>query len=190
MRDGLRFLFTSVGLAVVVAGATSWALSLNPKWRPPLLALGLVAALALFVRTVVRNPSWMSTFVMQQALNEDLGKARGKAAGSSRVVREAALFADRSEMRERETLPVSNFSILGRGITRASAGVSSIPISGIAGRSVWWGLQPTKSSATAMIHGRFMMCSLTIRRGSAVASRANPETAIASGPVLEDTLPR
>lgn len=79
----------SVGLAVVVAGATSWALSLHPKWRPPLLALGLVAALALFVRTVVRNPSWMSTFVMQQALNEDHPESwraiRARAQGLERV---------------------------------------------------------------------------------------------------------
>ncbi len=79
----------SVGLALVAAGIVCWGASLPQKRRNALLALSILGGLALFVRTVNRNPSWMSTFVVQQTLNQDHPESwraiRARAQGLERV---------------------------------------------------------------------------------------------------------
>ena len=75
----------SVALSLVAAGLTAYVIGWAPRARGVVLALAGIMGALLFVRTVVRNPSWMSTFVVLQTLNEEhpeswrafWGRARG-----------------------------------------------------------------------------------------------------------------
>ena len=61
----------SVGFALVVAGVVRWTGRERPgSLRSMLVVLGVVGA-AFMGRTVLRNPSWMSTYVMLSTLTED-----------------------------------------------------------------------------------------------------------------------
>ncbi len=79
----------SVGLSLVVSGMAAGARSLPPLSRRLALAAAVAVVLAFLVRTVVRNPSWMSTFVVQQTLNQDHPESwrafRARAQGLERV---------------------------------------------------------------------------------------------------------
>jgi Flp pilus assembly protein TadD len=76
----------SVGFALVLAGITPPVLALTPRPRRALLALAFVWWMALFARTVSRNPTWMSTKVVMETLNEEHPEAwraiRGRALGA------------------------------------------------------------------------------------------------------------
>jgi len=77
----------SVGLAFLVAGVADRVATL--RWRRTILAASLVVAGALFVRTALRNPSWMSTFMVQAVLHEEHPESwralRARAQGLERV---------------------------------------------------------------------------------------------------------
>ncbi len=61
----------SVGLALVAAGVVSWtARERRASLHVLLVASGVVCA-AFMMRTVLRNPSWMSTFTMLTTLGEE-----------------------------------------------------------------------------------------------------------------------
>ncbi len=79
----------SVGLSLVVAGLAAPVMGMAPRARGVVLALAFVAGVLLFVRTVVRNPSWMSTFVVLQTINDEHPESwrafRGRALGLERV---------------------------------------------------------------------------------------------------------
>lgn len=79
----------SVGLSFVLAGAVAWATTLGLRLRRVLLAFSLVLALGLFTRTVVRNPSWMNSFMVQAVLHEEHPESwraiRAQAQGLERV---------------------------------------------------------------------------------------------------------
>jgi hypothetical protein len=78
----------SVGLAFVVAGLTTAVLAQPARVRRLVAATAVAAAIALFVRTVARNPSWMSTFVVVQTLSDEHPESwrafRGRAQGLER----------------------------------------------------------------------------------------------------------
>ncbi len=61
----------SVALSFVAAGVTSRILSGGLWVRRSALALSLGVLLLLFVRTVLRNPSWFSTYVVLETLNRE-----------------------------------------------------------------------------------------------------------------------
>ena len=61
----------SVGLAFVAAGVVRWTARERRKSLGMLLAAAGVLCAAFMVRTVVRNPSWMSTFTMLTTLGEE-----------------------------------------------------------------------------------------------------------------------
>jgi hypothetical protein len=75
----------SIALSLVAAGLTARLIRFPPRVRGFALALAVVVGVLFFVRTVVRNPSWMSTFVVLQTLNDEhpeswrafWGRARG-----------------------------------------------------------------------------------------------------------------
>lgn len=77
----------SLGLSLVVAGLTDRALVF--RYRRVLLGLAFLAALALLVRTMVRNPTWMSSFMVQSVLHEEHPESwraiRAQAQGLERV---------------------------------------------------------------------------------------------------------
>ncbi len=79
----------SAGLALVAAGLFSRAAAAPVKVRTMAAAGAMAIGLALFVRTVLRNPSWMSTFVVMQTLNEEHPESwrafRARALGLERV---------------------------------------------------------------------------------------------------------
>ena len=79
----------SVGLSLVVAGLVGPVLALRPAARRALIACAALALVALFARTVARNPAWMSTFVVLQTLNDEHPESwrafRSRAQGLARV---------------------------------------------------------------------------------------------------------
>ncbi len=79
----------SVGLCLAAAGVAAPVLAWPHRPRGAVLAGAVVLLLAFMVRTVLRNPSWMSTFVVQQTLHEDHPQAwrafRARAQGLERV---------------------------------------------------------------------------------------------------------
>lgn len=79
----------SVGLSLVVAGLTPWLLSLPARPRRLGLALVVLWGLGAFLKTVDRNPSWISTFTVVQTLNEEHPESwrsiRGRAKGLERI---------------------------------------------------------------------------------------------------------
>jgi protein O-mannosyl-transferase len=79
----------SVGLSLVLAAVTVPVLSLRVDRRRWLIGAAMLVGVALFIRTVTRNPAWMSTFVVQQTLNEDHPESwrafRARAQGLVRV---------------------------------------------------------------------------------------------------------
>lgn len=79
----------SVGLALVVAGLAGPVLSAEPRTRRWILGAAFAVGLGLFVRTVIRNPTWMSTYVVMQTLNEEHPESwrafRARALGLERV---------------------------------------------------------------------------------------------------------
>jgi tetratricopeptide (TPR) repeat protein len=79
----------SVGLALVAAGLFSRAATAPVRIRRMAAAGAMALGLALFIRTVLRNPSWMSTFVVMQTLNEEHPESwrafRARALGLERV---------------------------------------------------------------------------------------------------------
>jgi tetratricopeptide (TPR) repeat protein len=83
----------SMGLSLVVAGLTAPALGLTPSARRGVVVLVAALGVILFVGTVNRNPSWMSTFVVIQTLNDQHPESwrafRGRAQGLERVGEEA-----------------------------------------------------------------------------------------------------
>jgi len=91
----------SMGLAFLVAGVADWVATL--RWRRILLVASLFAAGALFIRTTLRNPSWMSTFMVQAVLHEEHPESwraiRARAQGLERV-------SDMTEAREAWDLAV------------------------------------------------------------------------------------
>ena len=78
----------SLGLSFVVAGLVPVAASY--PYRRAILSVALLVAGGLFVRTVLRNPSWMSTFMVQAVLHEQHPESwraiRARAQGLERVV--------------------------------------------------------------------------------------------------------
>jgi tetratricopeptide (TPR) repeat protein len=78
----------SLGLSFVVAGLVPHAAAF--QHRRTVLALSLLLAAGLFVRTVLRNPSWMSTFMVQAILHEEHPESwramRARAQGLERVM--------------------------------------------------------------------------------------------------------
>jgi len=78
----------SLGLSFVVAGVVDRVA--ETRHRRLALAAGLAVAAALLVRTVVRNPSWMSSFMVQSTLHEEPPESwraiRARAQGLERVV--------------------------------------------------------------------------------------------------------
>ncbi len=86
----------SVGLSLAAGGIVAPVLALGPSLRRAATGAAVAVALAFLVRTVVRNPAWMSTFVVQQTLNEGHPESwraiRARALGLERVgnVEEAA----------------------------------------------------------------------------------------------------
>jgi len=91
----------SVGLALVVAGVAEAVRRAVPARRLRAFAVaGGVAATALLVRTVARNPAWMSTYVVLNTLAaehpESFLALRGRASGLARVgqVEQAARWFD------------------------------------------------------------------------------------------------
>ncbi len=80
----------SVGLSLAVAGLVPLlSRRLSRSGMRLLATLGVAAGLALFLKTVSRNPSWMSTFVVMQTLNEEHPESwrafRQRALGLERV---------------------------------------------------------------------------------------------------------
>lgn len=79
----------SAGLALVVAGVTGPLLGTRPGTRRLILAAAGLVGLALFLRTIARNPTWMTTFVVMQTLNEEHPRSwrafRARALGLERV---------------------------------------------------------------------------------------------------------
>jgi tetratricopeptide (TPR) repeat protein len=77
----------SLALSLVVAGFTDRALALRS--RRIVLVLTFTVAVALLVRTMLRNPAWMSSFVVQSVLNEEHPESwraiRARAQGLERV---------------------------------------------------------------------------------------------------------
>jgi tetratricopeptide (TPR) repeat protein len=79
----------SLGLAFAVAGLVPAALSLPRTRQLVLLAAGVAFVGGLFIKTVLRNPSWMSSFIVQQTLHEEHPESwraiRARAQGLERV---------------------------------------------------------------------------------------------------------
>lgn len=79
----------SVGLSLAVGGLLPELLGASARVRRIAFAAALVAGLGLFLKTVSRNPSWMSTFVVMQTLNEEHPESwrafRARALGLERV---------------------------------------------------------------------------------------------------------
>jgi hypothetical protein len=79
----------SVGFSMVVAGLAARVFTFAPRPRLAVLTLALVLALGFFIRTVLRNPSWMSSFVVQAVLHEEHPESwraiRSRARGLERV---------------------------------------------------------------------------------------------------------
>lgn len=79
----------SLGLSLVVAGVAVRAASLPYRLRRVLVTLSMALGLGFFVRTVLRNPSWMSSFVVQAVLHEEHPESwraiRSRARGLERV---------------------------------------------------------------------------------------------------------
>jgi tetratricopeptide (TPR) repeat protein len=79
----------SVAFSLVVAGLTPWLLSLPSRPKRLGLALVVLWGLGAFVKTVDRNPSWISTFTVIQTLNEEHPESwrsiRGRAKGLERI---------------------------------------------------------------------------------------------------------
>ena len=79
----------SMGLSLVAAWAATEVMGLDSLRRRWILAVAALTAAALLVRTLERNPSWMSTFVVIQTLNEEHPESwrafRGRAQGLERV---------------------------------------------------------------------------------------------------------
>jgi hypothetical protein len=61
----------SVGLAFVAAGVVVWAAERRRESLPALLMVIAVVCAVFMTRTVLRNPSWMSTFAMLSTLTEE-----------------------------------------------------------------------------------------------------------------------
>jgi Tfp pilus assembly protein PilF len=61
----------SVGLALVVAGVTPLALSLRRPLRRWVMPAALAGMLALFLRTLERNPTWGSSFEVARTLSQE-----------------------------------------------------------------------------------------------------------------------
>jgi Tfp pilus assembly protein PilF len=61
----------SAGLALAVAGLTPIVLRSRPGLRTALLAGAAVVGVAFMVKTVLRNPAWISTWIVLDTLNED-----------------------------------------------------------------------------------------------------------------------
>lgn len=79
----------SVGLCFVAAGLAGPVMAAPPGRRRILLLAVAAFGLALFLRTVARNPTWMNTFVVMQTLNQDHPESwrafRARALGLERV---------------------------------------------------------------------------------------------------------
>ncbi len=79
----------SFGLSLMVAGFTHAAQSLPLSRQRVLLVAVLFAATGLFIKTVLRNPSWMSSYMVQQTLHEENPASwraiRARAQGLERV---------------------------------------------------------------------------------------------------------
>ena len=79
----------SVGLGLVAAGLTAVVLAQPARVRRVATAAAAVAAIALLLRTVSRNPAWMSTFVVVQTLSDEHPESwrafRGRAQGLERI---------------------------------------------------------------------------------------------------------
>ncbi len=77
----------SMGLSLVVAGLADRALAL--RHRRVVLGLSFVVAAALLIRTMARNPTWMSSFMVQSVLHEEHPESwraiRARAQGLERV---------------------------------------------------------------------------------------------------------
>lgn len=61
----------SVGLSLAVAGITSRWMEGTVRVRWGALAFGILILLGFFARTVLRNPAWMSTYVVLETLNRE-----------------------------------------------------------------------------------------------------------------------
>ena len=61
----------SAGLAFAVAGVAVWAKEGSPRIRRAALAGGIVVLTGLTLRTVLRNPAWMSTYTVLETLNQE-----------------------------------------------------------------------------------------------------------------------
>ena len=61
----------SVGLSFAVAGAVAWVFANRASYQRLLIAGCALVLVAFGVRTVERNPSWMSTFAMLDTLSRD-----------------------------------------------------------------------------------------------------------------------
>jgi tetratricopeptide (TPR) repeat protein len=79
----------SLGLSFVVAGLVPAVLSLSRSRQLLVLVFAVAFAGGLFIKTVLRNPAWMSTFIVQQTLNEEHPESwraiRARAQGLERV---------------------------------------------------------------------------------------------------------
>lgn len=89
----------SVGAALAIGGAWAWAAErLPPARRRVALALAALGGLALFARTVERNPTWFSTYTVMETLAREHPESalalRTRAVGLERVGdREGAALA-------------------------------------------------------------------------------------------------
>ncbi|MFC1574916.1 hypothetical protein ACFL3Z_02430, partial [Gemmatimonadota bacterium] len=79
----------SLALSLVVAGLAPSVLALARPLRQVVLVIALAVSLGFLLRTVDRNPAWMSTFVVHQTLNEEHPESwravRGRARGLQRI---------------------------------------------------------------------------------------------------------
>jgi protein O-mannosyl-transferase len=61
----------SVGLSILVAGAAEWVIEKHPGRLRLAGVAGVIALALLTTRTVTRNPTWMSTFIMLDTLSRE-----------------------------------------------------------------------------------------------------------------------
>ncbi|MFC1660843.1 tetratricopeptide repeat protein [Gemmatimonadota bacterium] len=61
----------SVGLSLAVAGLAPLVLRARPRLRNALLAGAAAVGVGFMVKTVLRNPAWMSTWVVLETLNQE-----------------------------------------------------------------------------------------------------------------------
>lgn len=103
----------SVGLSFVVGGLAGAAATWVPRWRRTAVVAGSAVLLAFFVRTTIRNPSWLSTFTMLDTLAREHPESylaqRTRAAG---LIRAGEVDEGRQAYLEALTLAPSNYGLL------------------------------------------------------------------------------